>query len=172
MRALLPKFSAFAILLLSMSCTKADDQPAVTTPNVGSYRFKGRLVSCQASATTSSSYSVHPVSSDSLNYLVSDDSTKIVSINLHATSEGKANPPALLLDYERPGGQPSAAYHLAIVTYLPGSDTEPVASLDHIAGTLRETTTGLFEGTFSNTKPGSSPLSEGSFSNVHVVRRY
>jgi hypothetical protein len=172
MHALLSKLSAFAVVLLGMSCTKADDQPAVTTPNVGSYRFEGRLVSCQASATTSSSYSVHPVSPDSLNYFVSDDSTKIVSISLNATSEGKANPPALLLSYERPGGQPGAAYHLAIVTYLSGNNTEPAVFPDHIAGTLRETSTGLFEGTFTNTKPGSSQLSEGSFNNVHVVKRY
>jgi hypothetical protein len=155
-----------------MSCTKADDQPVETIPNVGSFRFEGRIVRCHASATTSSSYSLHSVSPDSLNYLVSDDSTKTVSISLNATSEGKANSPSLILDYDRPGGQTGAAYHLAIVTYLPGSDTEPVASLDHIAGTLRETNTGLFEGTFTNTKPGSSSLSEGSFSNVRVIKRY
>lgn len=92
----------------------------------------------------------------------------IVSLTLHAALA--KDPPALLLSYERPRGH--TIYHLTNVIYLSGKDTDAPAFFDHITGTLRQTSDGSFEGAFTNAQPGSSPLGEGRFTHVPVVKRY
>jgi hypothetical protein len=153
------------LLLLSLfACTEKEHSPLATAPT--GFVYAGRLVTCEA-ATTSASYSLRATGPNSY---TSVDTTEIVSLTLNAALAGQKNPPALLLSYERPRGH--TIYHLTNVIYLSGKETNRPAFFDHIIGTLRETSDGCFEGTFTNTQPGGSPLSEGRFTHVPVVKRY
>jgi hypothetical protein len=156
-------------LLSMLACTKEERLPLAAATSTTGFEYAGRLVTCEATATTSASYSLRSIGPNSY---VTTDTTEIVSLTLNAVLEGQKDPPALLLSYERPSGQPDTAYHLTIVTYLSGNPNEAAPFFDHITGTLRDTSTGFFEGAFTNTKPGSSPLSEGRFTHVPVVKRY
>jgi hypothetical protein len=150
------------LLLSLLACITEERLPPAPAVSTTAFRYAGRLVSCEATATTSASYAVRYIGSNS--YATTD----IVSIDLHAT--GQADPAALLLTYECPHGK--SAYDLTIVIYLSGKDNDPPALLDYIAGTLCETNSGFFKGSFTNTKPGSSSLSEGRFTHVPIVKRY
>lgn len=45
---------------------------------------------------------------------------------------------------------------------------KPLVFYHNVVATLRETSPGVFSGTFYDSKPGLTSVSEGSFTNVHV----
>jgi hypothetical protein len=152
------------LLLLGLfACTEKERLPLATVPT--GFTYAGRFVTCEATATTSASYSLRATGPNSYTTV---DTTEIVSLTLKAVLA--KDPPALLLSYERPCGH--TIYHLTNVIYLSGKDTDAPVFFTHITGTLRETSDGSFEGAFTNTQPGSSPLGEGRFTHVPVVKRY
>ncbi|OGX91266.1 hypothetical protein [Hymenobacter coccineus] len=102
--------TALAFLLVALgtalSCTRQENLvPATTTADTGSFRMEGRVVSCQATATSG--------------YILSSvDSLVSVSVQLEDTADATSGDLRFLaLDFQRPGNQPNAPYQLALAMY-------------------------------------------------------
>lgn len=159
MPARLLTLSLLALLLLNtLGCTREEHQAPLTIAGTGSYRFAGHLVPCQASATLDTSYSPSAA-------------LEIVDISLTTTSEDQVgSPQSLVLEFQRPVGQPSAAYKLAHLIYLGGNDKQ--FQYSDAEATIQETNSGAFTGTFSGSKPGEGTISAGSFTQVKATKEF
>ncbi|GAB3878846.1 hypothetical protein GCM10028824_41290 [Hymenobacter segetis] len=95
----------------------------------------------------------------------------LVSVSLTSLSQPEPDAPSLIVDFERPAGQPTGPYQLKYILYLKG-DNDPPVFYENAHATLTETGRGLFSGTFSATSPTEGAITEGSFANTRVIKDY
>jgi hypothetical protein len=145
-------------LLLSMlGCSKKDD-PARTTPvGTGSYTYDGTLVNCQASATTTSG-------------LYKGQKQYYLYITLQPTPKLPAGE-SVRAEFVKLEGQPNTAYRFIGITYFADSSLlVHTLHTNNTAGTIIETNSGSFTGTFAGTdfsNPGHT-ISAGTFTEVQL----
>jgi hypothetical protein len=145
-------------LLLSMlGCSKKDDPTRTTPVGTGSYTYDGTLVNCQASATTTSK-------------LYKGQHQYYLYVTLQPTPKLSASK-SVRAEFVKLEGQPNTAYRLFAVTYF--ADSSLVVHTLHTnntAGTITETSSGSFTGTFAGTD-FSNPahtISAGTFTDVQL----
>jgi hypothetical protein len=145
------------LLLSTLGCSKKDD-PATPTIGTSSYKVSGRLVTGQARAT--------------LQPLGASQQTQVLYISLSDTPTYQPTTQTVLLTFEKPVGQSSAAYQLTAMPYSPnGTPSADIVRYANDVTTIRETSTGVFSGTFSgnSTSPYTgSTLSEGVFTDARL----
>lgn len=145
-----------ALLTSLLGCTQENDQLATAmVANAGSYKFTGKLVKCQASATSGEIIS-------------QQEHLESIAVDLHAISSNPDSTSSLFLSFQRPIGQPSSAYQLAQGVIYFANSKQPPAFYDDVVATLHETNDGLVSGTFSCAGPTKCPISAGTFTRVLV----
>lgn len=147
-------YAVFSLALLVGGCTRADTLSPTTTVNTGRYRFASHLVNCQAEAVADASYS--PAGA-----------VEILDVSLTPSESQVESYPSIDLEFKRPAGEPNAAYQLTHFVCLSGNG-KPDFYYDDAEATIQETSSGVFTGTFSGTKPGEGAISEGSFTQVRA----
>jgi hypothetical protein len=157
LRLLTTPFVAATLLLSTLGCSKKDD-PAAPVVGTSSYKVSGRLVSGQARAT--------------LQPLGPGQQTQVLYISLSDTPTFQPTTQTVLLTFEKPVGQANAAYQLTDMTYSPnGTSNADMVRYANDVTTIRETSTGVFSGTFSgkSTSPYTgTTLSEGMFTDARL----
>jgi hypothetical protein len=146
---------AATLLLSTLGCAKKEDPIATPVVSTSSYKVTGKAIAGQTKGHVQ--LNVNGTNIDALVFLISN------------TSPPPNSTGSLLLYFEKPTGQPSTAYKLTGLNYSP-TNTDPLAMLDFTtyAGTITETSTDVFSGTFSGTTASGISLSEGVFTNVRL----
>lgn len=154
-RFLITPLLAAALLLSTLGCAKKEDPIATPVVNTGSYKVTGNAIAGQTKGHVQ--LNVNGTNVDALVFAILN------------TSPPPNSTGSLLLYFEKPTGQPSTAYRPTGINYFP-TNTDPLAMLDFTtyAGTITETSTGVFSGTFSGTTASGISLSEGVFTNVRL----
>lgn len=157
LRLLFTPLVATTLLLSTLGCSKKDD-PATPAVGTGSYKVSNRLVTGQSRAA------LQPVAAG--------QQTQVLYIYLSDTPTFQATTQTVLLTFEKPIGQSSTAYQLTAMTYSPdGISNATMVTYANDVTTIRETSTGVFSGTFSgkSTSPYTgSTLSEGVFTDARL----
>ena len=149
---------AATFLLSNLACTPQDDPASTLSAESSSYKIDDQLIKCQAAVTTSGMET-------------GGERFDLVSVSLTTLSQPEYDAPSLILDFERPVGQPNGPYQLKYILYLKG-DSDPPVFYENAQATLTETGRGLFSGTFSATSPKEGTITEGTFANVRVIKDY
>jgi len=145
------------LLLSTLGCSKKDEAAASAT---GSYQLDNALITCQATASSSTSNS----GGISVDYL---------TIDLITTPQATTGAETLRLFFVKPNVQSNTTYTLTDILLTTKGTTPPYHfSVD--AAALTSTSSGSFSGTFSGQilKPGgmaSGPyttITSGTFTNV------
>jgi len=160
---ILPALAA-TLLLSNVSCTHREDLTStLSVESSSSYKLDGQLVRSQGEVTTSGM--------EATNAETGSVRFDLVSVSLTTISQPTQDYPCLILDFERPVGQSGGLYKLKHIFYLKGNNYPPVF-YENVKATLTETGHGLFSGTFSATSPKESIITEGIFTNAHVIKDY
>ncbi len=156
LRLLAKSLVAATLLFSTLSCAKKEDTPAPVR-GTGSYKVSGR-----------------PVSGISMAYVSTNAAQKTdrLSIVLSDTPTYQSTTQTVYLIFEKPTTQPATAYLLTEMSYTP-DNTNNFNKVDYSINlsTLRETSPGVFSGTFSGTSTSSvttPTLSEGVFTDARL----
>jgi hypothetical protein len=145
------------LLLSTLGCSKKED-PATPVVGMGSYKVRGRLVTGQARAA--------------LQALAPGQQTQVLYIYLSDTPTYQPTTQTVLLTFEKPVSQSSAAYQLTDMTYSPNNTNNlDMVRYANDVTTISETSAGVFSGTFSSNSASpytSSTLSEGVFTDARL----
>jgi hypothetical protein len=155
LRLLATSLTTVLLLAGSLGCSKKDTPAPTPTLGTGSYKVTRDAISGQVRAFLSTN--VNGTKVDVLNLAFSDTPTL------------QNNTRRLDLSFEKPTGQPSTAYQLTEMLYYP-NNTNPldVLTFKNNVATIKETSPGVFSGTFSGTTASSIVLSEGVFTDARL----
>lgn len=143
---------AAALLLCTTSCSKKEDPATSPAAGTGSYTLDGRAVVCKATAVVSSTRTTTGQNYD------------VLDVQLVTTPQPQSGTETVDLIFQKPTGQPSAAYQLNYISLLNGGRLQSVAYINDVT-TLAATSNGGFSGTFSATATGSV-IRNGVFTEV------
>ncbi|RZK32408.1 MAG: hypothetical protein EOO63_01435 [Hymenobacter sp.] len=141
-----------ALLLSTSSCAKKDDPAASPATGTGSYTLDGRAVTSKATAVVNTTRTTTGQTYD------------VLDVQLVTTPQPASGPETVDLVFQKPTGQPSAAYQLNTISLLNAGRTQSI-SYANDATTLTTTSGGGFSGTFSATATGSA-IRSGVFTDV------
>jgi hypothetical protein len=146
------------LLVSTLGCSKKDDPAATPAIGTGSYKVTGNAISGQARAFLSAN--------------VNSTKVDVLSISITDTPTLQSTTRTVNVFFQKPTGQSSTAYQLTEIVYYP-NNTNPLDMLTfaNSTATIKETSTGVFSGTFSgsSTKPTAGIiLSEGVFTDARL----
>lgn len=144
------------MLLLStllLSCSKKDDATPASTTGTCSYQLDGRTVSGYARVTTA-------------NLTTGSSTTNLLYFLLSDTQQHQTNSQEVQLTFQKDSSQPTSAYLLTQITY--NNSTQPAVIYANNVTTLKETSTGVFAGTFSGTATSGSKITAGTFADARL----
>ena len=97
--------------------------------------------------------------------------TNILYINISDTPQLQSNTQTVLLTFQKQPGQPNTAYQLYTIAYSKDGTLQPINYANNVT-TLKETSSGVFSGTFSgtSTSPTGHTISEGVFTDAHLTK--
>jgi hypothetical protein len=161
-RVLTTSLLVTGLLFSTLGCSNKDDPARTTTGGTGSYAYDSTLVSCQANASLISG----TITSGSQTGKQHD----YFQVVLQPTPPLPTSE-SVRIEYAKPIGQPNTAYRLSAIAYFTDNTLTTVKlHSNNSAGTLTETSSGVFAGTFSGTdfsNPGHV-ISAGTFTNVQL----
>jgi hypothetical protein len=131
LRSLLTPLLSSTLLLSTLGCSKKNDPPAVGT---GTLRSDGPLISCNVSASRSSS----ATTGRQYDYLL---------VTMQATP-ASASSEVVRIEFVRPAGRTTSDYNLSSITYFASSSSAGRLYNNATSASVGETSNGVFSGNF------------------------